>query len=130
MLRIKGSGGFIQYHDFRMHDENVRDRHKLLLPAAQCMGRSVLKRRDAQLLDDPLHFPFCFRLIYSQVHEPERNLLIHARGEELIIRLLEYDTDLPPQIEKPFSRVFHRCPVDQDPPVIRSPDPVQAEEKG
>src|SRR5699024_1391007 len=68
-------------------------------------------------------------LIRPQIQDSKGDLLIYAGGEELVIRLLKHDPDLPPHLKEAFSRIFHRLSVNKDPSLIRLPDPVQAQEK-
>src|SRR5262249_45954093 len=95
---IEKDGGFIEYQNLRIHCQNTGYSDALLLSGAEVIGRLVLAFQHSDLTKrdaGPLR-----RLLQRQaeIERAESDVFEHARHEELIIGILEYDTDLLPHL--------------------------------
>ena len=98
-LRVQHGGGLVKNKDIRLQSQNPGNGNALLLPAGQELGRTLFKAAHAYALQSAAHF---FRNILfrrAEVSQPKGDILLHQRGDELIVRVLKYHAagpaDLP-----------------------------------
>ena len=101
----------VQHQNRRIHGQHRGQRHPFLLPAAEVEGRPVPDPAQSEHLNVFLHPVPDFLFRQPQLGRPEQNLVFHAGTEQLNLRILKYEADLPVKIH-PEPRVLHGLPAD------------------
>ena len=99
--RAERARGLVEDEHLGTHGEHARDRDGLLLPAREEVRWPTLEAPQAHLCKRAGHDPTKLVLGEPEIELPERDVLVHGRGEELGVRDLEDEPHPPAELAKP-----------------------------
>ena len=97
--RVQPRGRLVKHQYARVHGQNARERHAALLAARQ-LERTLLGhlvKRQPHALKRLAHARIHLVVLQPQVARPERYVLVHGLGEQLVLGILEHHADAAAQ---------------------------------
>jgi hypothetical protein len=94
--RIEATGRLIEDQYIRFHCKDAGNGNPFLLPTGELVGRTAFETNETDMpeckgngLPDGL-------LVISQIRRSKSNVLVHGRGNDLPVRVLQHEPDLFP----------------------------------
>ena len=92
--RVQHGRGLIQHHHLGLHRQHPGDRHPLPLPHRQQVRRPLPVSRHLHGVQRPIDPALDLPPREAQILRPEGHIFLHHRGDDLIVRYLEYHSHL------------------------------------
>ena len=127
---VEAGQRFVKDQRLRAHGYRAGDGGALLLPVAEHMRGAVPEVGDLERLERVFDATACLYLGDAEIQRPERHVLVHAAGEELVVGILEDEADGRAQRREPLAVVGDRLATQQHRPGPRPQGAVEMQEKG
>ena len=118
---VQRRGGFVEQHQFRLHDHRARDRDALALAAGEFVRIAEAARRvDADLVERGDDHFVARRLVADAVRDQPLldDLVDRQPRAQRAVRILEHDLHLPPdRLQVLAAQVLDLGAVEVDPPL-------------